>query len=163
MLSLFESADHLLRPGCGAGHQLARMIQARHHGSDDSELSPGDQRQGSGVGGKAARLAGGLGRLQQTLTGCCGPGRWRRASPTRVFCGDASLHSSSSGDAFLAGDRLGPEQANRFARGVEVVLSKGGPLDRLDRLRTATSGMKRPPSMRSFGPLPTHSQRYGKR
>jgi hypothetical protein len=50
-----------------------------------------------------------------------------RTYPTRVYFGDTHLHSSNSGDAFLAGDRLGPEQAYRFARGEEVVSSTGVP------------------------------------
>ena len=50
-----------------------------------------------------------------------------RTYPTRVFFGDTHLHTSNSGDAFLAGDRLGPEQAYRFAHGEEVVSSTGVP------------------------------------
>ncbi|MEY4354536.1 MAG: hypothetical protein RLZZ609_2777 [Cyanobacteriota bacterium] len=51
---------------------------------------------------------------------------------TRVYFGDTHLHTSNSGDAFLAGDRLGPEQAYRLARGEEVVSSTGVPV-RLSR------------------------------
>ena len=50
-----------------------------------------------------------------------------RSYPTRVYFGDTHLHTSNSGDAFMAGDRLGPEQAYRFARGEEVVSSTGVP------------------------------------
>ncbi len=50
-----------------------------------------------------------------------------RQYPTRVYFGDTHLHTSNSGDAFMAGDRLGPEQAYRFARGEEVVSSTGVP------------------------------------
>ena len=50
-----------------------------------------------------------------------------RSYPTRVYFGDTHLHTANSGDAFLAGDRLGPEQAYRFARGEEVVSSTGVP------------------------------------
>lgn len=55
-----------------------------------------------------------------------------RRQPTRVYFGDTHLHTSNSGDAFLAGDRLGPEQAYRLARGEEVVSSTGVPV-RLSR------------------------------
>ena len=50
-----------------------------------------------------------------------------RSYPTRVFFGDTHHHSANSGDAFMAGDRLSPEQAYRFARGEEVVSSTGVP------------------------------------
>jgi hypothetical protein len=50
-----------------------------------------------------------------------------RTYPTRVYFGDTHLHTSNSGDAFMGGDRLGPEQAYRFARGEEVVSSTGVP------------------------------------
>jgi hypothetical protein len=44
-----------------------------------------------------------------------------RSYPTRVYFGDTHNHTANSGDAFMAGDRLTPEQAYRFARGEEVV------------------------------------------
>jgi hypothetical protein len=47
--------------------------------------------------------------------------------PTRVFFGDTHHHTANSGDAFMAGNRLTPEQAYRFARGEEVVSSTGVP------------------------------------
>lgn len=50
-----------------------------------------------------------------------------RRYPTRVYFGDTHLHTSNSGDAFMGGTRLGPEQAYRFARGEEVVSSSGVP------------------------------------
>jgi hypothetical protein len=50
-----------------------------------------------------------------------------RTYPSRVYFGDTHLHTSNSGDAFMGGDRLGPEQAYRFARGEEVVSSTGVP------------------------------------
>jgi len=50
-----------------------------------------------------------------------------RRYPTRVYFGDTHNHTSNSGDAFMAGDRLTPEQAYRFARGEEVVSSTGVP------------------------------------
>ena len=52
--------------------------------------------------------------------------------PSHVFFGDTHHHTMNSGDAFMAGDRLSPEQAYRFARGEEVVSSTGIPL-RLSR------------------------------
>jgi hypothetical protein len=50
-----------------------------------------------------------------------------RSYPMRVFFGDTHNHTANSGDAFMAGDRLSPEQAYRFARGEEVVSSSGVP------------------------------------
>jgi hypothetical protein len=50
-----------------------------------------------------------------------------RTFPTRVFFGDTHHHTANSGDAFMAGDRLTPEQSYRFARGEEVVSSTGVP------------------------------------
>ncbi len=52
--------------------------------------------------------------------------------PTRVYFGDTHHHTANSGDAFMNGDRLSPEQAYRFARGEEVVSSTGVPV-RLSR------------------------------
>ena len=48
-----------------------------------------------------------------------------RDYPTRVFWGDTHNHSANSGDAFMNGNRLTPEQAYRFARGEEVASSSG--------------------------------------
>jgi Protein of unknown function (DUF3604) len=50
-----------------------------------------------------------------------------RKYPTRVFFGDTHHHTSNSGDAFMAGNRMGPEDAYRFARGEEVVSTTGIP------------------------------------
>jgi hypothetical protein len=47
--------------------------------------------------------------------------------PTHVYFGDSHHHTANSGDAFMNGDRLGPEEAYRFARGEEVVSSTGVP------------------------------------
>ncbi|GAB5452011.1 MAG: DUF3604 domain-containing protein [Halioglobus sp.] len=55
-----------------------------------------------------------------------------RDYPTQVYFGDTHHHTSNSGDAFMNGDRLTPEQAYRFARGEEVVSSTGVPV-RLSR------------------------------
>ena len=45
--------------------------------------------------------------------------------PQRVFWGDTHLHTSLSTDAGMIGNRLGPEDAYRFARGETVVSSTG--------------------------------------
>lgn len=55
-----------------------------------------------------------------------------RGYPTQVYFGDTHHHTSNSGDAFMNGDRLTPDQAYRFARGEEVVSSTGVPV-RLSR------------------------------
>jgi hypothetical protein len=47
---------------------------------------------------------------------------------TQVYFGDTHHHTSNSGDAFMGGNRLTPEQAYRFARGEEVVSSSGIPV-----------------------------------
>ena len=46
-----------------------------------------------------------------------------REFPTKVLFGDTHQHTANSGDAFMGGNRLTPEQAYRFARGEEVVTS----------------------------------------
>jgi hypothetical protein len=48
-----------------------------------------------------------------------------RKYPTRVYFGDTHHHTMNSGDAFANGNRLGPEEAYRLARGEEVVTSTG--------------------------------------
>lgn len=45
--------------------------------------------------------------------------------PDRVYFGDTHLHTSYSVDAGMIGDRLGPEEAYRFARGETVTASLG--------------------------------------
>jgi len=50
-----------------------------------------------------------------------------RKYPTNVYWGDTHHHTSNSGDAFLAGNRLTPEDSYRFARGEEVTSSSGVP------------------------------------
>ena len=50
-----------------------------------------------------------------------------RQFPTQVLFGDTHHHTANSGDAFMGGNRLTPEQAYRFARGEEVVTSTGVP------------------------------------
>ena len=48
--------------------------------------------------------------------------------PTEAFFGDTHHHTANSGDAFMNGDRLGPADAYRFARGEQVVSSSGVPV-----------------------------------
>ena len=55
-----------------------------------------------------------------------------RQHPTRVYWGDQHLHTSFSADAGMLGDRLGPDEAFRFARG-EQLRSSTGQLAQLDR------------------------------
>ncbi len=51
-----------------------------------------------------------------------------RAFPTRPLWGDSHVHTALSMDAGLFGNRLGPEEAHRFARGEDVVSSTGQPV-----------------------------------
>lgn len=51
-----------------------------------------------------------------------------RDYPTQVFFGDTHHHSANSGDAFMNGDRLGPEDSYRLARGEEIVSLSGIPV-----------------------------------
>jgi hypothetical protein len=48
-----------------------------------------------------------------------------RKLPDKILWGDTHLHTSLSVDAGFFGNKLGPEQAYRFARGEEVTASKG--------------------------------------
>jgi hypothetical protein len=48
-----------------------------------------------------------------------------RHFPSQVFWGDTHLHTSVSMDAGAIGNRLGPDEAYRFARGEEVTSSTG--------------------------------------
>ncbi|MCB2047017.1 MAG: DUF3604 domain-containing protein [Novosphingobium sp.] len=45
--------------------------------------------------------------------------------PEQVYWGDTHLHTANSLDAFAFGNRLGPEQALRFARGEKVTSTTG--------------------------------------
>jgi hypothetical protein len=51
-----------------------------------------------------------------------------RGFPTKALFGDTHHHTANSGDAFMGGNRLTPEEAYRFARGEEVVSSTGVPV-----------------------------------
>jgi len=55
-----------------------------------------------------------------------------RGFPTRPMWGDTHLHTANSPDAFAFGNRLGPEEAYRFARG-ETVTSATGQRAQLSR------------------------------
>jgi Protein of unknown function (DUF3604) len=55
-----------------------------------------------------------------------------RRYPTRVFWGEQHQHTSCSPDAGLVGDRLGPDDAFRFARG-EPLRSSTGQMVQLER------------------------------
>jgi hypothetical protein len=55
-----------------------------------------------------------------------------RGFPTLALWGDTHLHTTNSPDAFAFGNRLGPEEAYRFARG-ETVTSATGQRARLSR------------------------------
>lgn len=48
-----------------------------------------------------------------------------RNYPTHVYFGDTHNHTANSGDAFMNGTRLSPEEAYRFARGEEVTSPSG--------------------------------------
>jgi len=52
--------------------------------------------------------------------------------PQRVFWGDTHTHTSFSTDAGMVGNRLGPDEAYRFARG-EIVVASNGVRARLQR------------------------------
>ena len=52
----------------------------------------------------------------------------RRGFPSRVYWGDTHLHTALSMDAGAFGNRLGLEEAYRFARGEELVSSSGVPV-----------------------------------
>lgn len=50
-----------------------------------------------------------------------------RSYPDRVFFGDTHVHTSYSTDAGMVGNRLGPDEALRFAKGEMVISSSGLP------------------------------------
>jgi len=51
----------------------------------------------------------------------------KRSFPTQVYWGDTHLHTALSPDAGLFGNKLGLDEAYRFARGEEVTSSTGQP------------------------------------
>ena len=55
-----------------------------------------------------------------------------RGYPQKVFWGDTHVHTSYSTDAGMIGNRLGPDEAYRFARG-EIVVSSNGVRAQLQR------------------------------
>ena len=50
-----------------------------------------------------------------------------QAQPDQVFWGDTHVHTSFSTDAGMIGNRLGPDEALRFAKGERVIASSGTP------------------------------------
>ena len=50
-----------------------------------------------------------------------------RNFPTEVYWGDSHVHTALSFDAGAFGNRLGPEEAYRFAKGQQVTSTNGGP------------------------------------
>jgi len=48
--------------------------------------------------------------------------------PTHVYWGDPHLHTSFSVDAYIMGNRFGPDVAYRFARGDEIIDESGTPV-----------------------------------
>jgi hypothetical protein len=71
-------------------------------------------------------------RRATTIDGAPYSPRAGASYPTDVYWGETHLHSANSGDAVGAGNRLGPEETMRFARGEEVTASSGQRV-RLDR------------------------------
>ena len=51
----------------------------------------------------------------------------KRSFPAQVYWGDTHLHTALSPDAGLFGNKLGLDEAYRFARGEEVISSTGLP------------------------------------
>lgn len=70
-------------------------------------------------------LINGCDRIKQQLGSKSDVAVAEAAYPERVYWGDAHLHTANSVDAFGFGNRLGPEDALRFARGEEVTSSTG--------------------------------------
>ena len=71
----------------------------------------------------SSALVSGCDKARQVVTGRVEVAN--TAHPERVYWGDTHLHTSNSPDAFGSGNRLGPEDALRFARGEEVTSSTG--------------------------------------
>ncbi len=65
------------------------------------------------------------GTLSEAYTGKVYSPYAHRAFPERPLWGDSHLHTELSMDAGLFGNRLSPRDADRFARGEEVVSSTG--------------------------------------
>ncbi len=66
--------------------------------------------------------------LSKSYTGTSYSPYGGRAFPERPLWGDSHLHTSLSMDAALFGNRLGPREAYRFARGEQVISSTGQPI-----------------------------------
>lgn len=48
--------------------------------------------------------------------------------PNNVYFGDTHHHTSNSADAFMNGNRMGPEEAYRFAMGEKIISNSGVPV-----------------------------------
>lgn len=71
-------------------------------------------------------LTAGCDKVQQVVGGGgSGEAVKETAYPERVYWGDTHLHTANSVDAFGFGNRLGPEEALRFAKGEEVTSTTG--------------------------------------
>ena len=70
--------------------------------------------------------------------------------PDRVFWGDTHVHTSYPTDAGMIGNRLGPDEADRFAKGEEIT-SSSGVRTRLARPLMSTDVWERPRSAGSKG------------
>ncbi|NOU03947.1 MAG: DUF3604 domain-containing protein [Novosphingobium sp.] len=70
-------------------------------------------------------LTVGCDKVQQAAGGSSSAPVTETAYPERVYWGDTHLHTANSVDAFGFGNRLGPEEALRFAQGEEVTSSTG--------------------------------------
>ncbi|KGJ88604.1 DUF3604 domain-containing protein [Colwellia psychrerythraea] len=51
-----------------------------------------------------------------------------KAYPNNVYFGDTHHHTSNSADAFMNGNRMGPEEAYRFAMGEKITSNSGVPV-----------------------------------
>ena len=71
----------------------------------------------------SAMLLAGCDKAKQVITGKTVVAE--TAFPERVYWGDTHLHTSNSPDAFGFGNRLGPEEALRFASGEKATSSTG--------------------------------------
>ena len=98
---------------CLGGVHWARADDEKPGATPDPVRSGGDIPEGGMPTGKAHPLAKGYSPFAA------------RAYPTRALWGDTHFHTSNSGDAFMGGNRLSPEQGYRFARGETVTSSSG--------------------------------------
>ena len=110
-----------LAAACSAPRQDAKSVPPSASEEQVAVKAPFDTDDVSEPSAEAAAAAA----LEATKTFSPYAGR---KYPTRPLFGDTHNHTANSGDAFMAGNRLSPEQAYRLARGEEVVSSAGVPL-----------------------------------